>query len=115
MRAAPLLAIAVVGVLAGCYRTRFELSPPTPALPSAEYNNHFHFSLINILEISAPVDLLRACSGGPVAAIEEETGILGGIANAFLSYVIPILHVKNATVMCAFTGAPPPMMGPPGQ
>ena len=101
-----LLAIVATGALAGCYRTHFELTPPTPSLPSPIYDNHFHFSVINIIEISAPVDLSRACNGGPVATIYENTGVLGGIVNAIFSYALPILHVKNATVLCAYTGAP---------
>src|SRR5688500_14449824 len=112
-----LAALATVAALGGCYRTHFELTPPTPSLASAEYNGHFHFSVINVIEVSAPVDLARACGGGPVASIYEDTGVLGGIANALFSYVIPILHVKNATVYCAMGGGAPmgPPMGPPGQ
>ena len=107
-----LAALATMLALGGCYRTHFELTPPTPSVASAEYNGHFHFSVINIIEVSAPVDLARACGGGPVATIYEDTGILGGIANAIFCYVIPILHVKNATVYCAIGGGGP-MMGPP--
>jgi hypothetical protein len=116
-------AIALVTVT-GCYRTRFQLQPgPVVATPSPAYDNHFHFNLINLIEVSSPVDLNDACGGNVPAAIEEEVGILGAIANLALSYVIPILSVHNATVMCvvgmAPTGAPPmgPPMGPgmPGQ
>jgi hypothetical protein len=85
------------------------------AAPSAAYDNHFHFNIINLIEISSPVDLNQACGGNVPAAVEEEVGILGAIANIALSYVIPILSVHNATVMCA-VGAPGPMgppMGPP--
>lgn len=108
-----LATLLVLAALAGCYRTRFELTPPMPEIPSAAYDNHFHFSLINIIEISSPVDLQRACSGGPVVAIYEDTGIVGGIVNALFSYVLPILHVKNATVLCGYN--PGALMGPPRQ
>jgi len=120
------LALGAATLLGSCYRTHFELMPPTPSVKSQIYDNHFHFSVINIIEISAPVDLARACGGAPVASIYEDTGILGGIVNAIFSYAIPIFHVKNATVLCAYgqgpmgpppMGQPPmgqPPMGPPG-
>lgn len=106
--AAALLSIAA---LASCYRTRFDLTPPMPETPSPTYDNHFHLSVINIIEVSRPVDLQRACAGAPPTAIEEEVGVLGAIVNAVFSYVIPILSVHNATVMCP---AGPPMY-PQGQ
>jgi hypothetical protein len=110
-----LAALATVAALAGCYRTQFALTPPTPSVPSAEYDGHFHFSVLGFIEISAPVDLAAACGGGPVAAIHEDIGILGGIANAVFSTVFPILHVHNATVYCAVGGAQMgPSQGPPG-
>jgi hypothetical protein len=106
-------ALAAVVALASCYRTRYELTPPTPSIASGVYVNHFHFSLINIIEISKPVDLVSACGGKPVAYIYEHTGIVAGIANAFLSHVFQVLHMKNATVYCAFVPTPAPMATPP--
>ena len=102
-----LLSLAAIAGLAsaGCYRTRFDLAPPQPELPSTAYSDHFHISVINIIEVSRPVDLQRACMGAPPTAIEEQVGILGAIVNAFFSYVIPILSVHNATVYCPM-GAP---------
>jgi hypothetical protein len=102
-----LLSLAAIAALAsaGCYRTRFDLAPPQPELPSSAYNDHFHISVINIIEVSRPVDLQRACMGAPPTAIEEQVGILGAIVNAVFSYVIPILSVHNATVYCPM-GAP---------
>lgn len=101
--------IIVLALLAGCYRTRFELQPPVGyATPSPLYNDHFHLSLVNIIELSPPVDLAAACGGAPPAAIDEDVGVLGGIVNIFLSYYLPILHIHNATVLCPAQGAPPP-------
>ena len=110
-----LLSLAAITALsAGCYRTRYELSPPQPELASTAYSDHFHFSVINIIEVSRPVDLQRACNGAPPTAIEEQVGILGAIVNAALSYVFPIISVHNATVYCPM-GTPvggQPMMYP---
>lgn len=103
-----LLSLAAVAALGtGCYRTRFELSPPQPEMPSSQYNDHFHFSVINIIEISRPVDLQQACMGQPPTAIEEQVGILGAIVNAALSVVFPILSIHNATVYCPLGGGMP--------
>lgn len=103
---------AIAAAFAGCYRTRYELTPPTPSTASGVYVNHFHFSLINIIELSKPVDLVSACGGKPVAYIYEHTGVVAGIANAFLSHVFQVLHMKNATVYCAFVPTPPPITTP---
>jgi hypothetical protein len=100
-----LAAVAALG--AGCYRTRFEMSPPQAEVPSTEYNDHFHFSVINVIEVSRPLDLQRACGGAPPTAIEEQVGILGAIVNAVLSYFIPIISVHNATIYCPMGGAMP--------
>jgi len=97
-------------LLASCYRTRFELQPPVGyATPSPLYTDHFHVSLINIIEVSAPVDLAAACGGVPPAAIDEDVGILGALVNIVTSYVLPVLHVHNATVLCPVGNVPPPM------
>ena len=118
-RLAPSLALlgAVLGAVlpaAGCYRTRFELQPPVGyATPSPLYDNHFHVSLINIIELSAPVDLATACGGVPPAAIDEEVGVLGALVNVITSDAFPILHVHNATVLCPAGGAPPAMAPAP--
>jgi hypothetical protein len=113
---AAVLAVAALAS-AGCYRTRFDLSPPTPEMPSLTYPNKFHFSVLNIIEISRPVDLQSACMGAPPTAIEEEVGILGAIVNAVFSYWLPIFYVHNARVLCPATPAygpvAPPAYGPP--
>ncbi|HSD87169.1 MAG TPA: hypothetical protein VLB44_06625 [Kofleriaceae bacterium] len=115
-------AILAVALLAsgGCFRTKFQLQPPVPATPSATYDNHFHFNLINLIELSSPVNLQQACGGAPPAGIEEEVGVLGAIVNMVLGTYIPILSVHNATVYCTAGGAPmggmpmgPAPMGPP--
>ena len=120
MKRAVLVAAAMFA-LGGCYSMTFQMQPgPIGATPSPQYDNHFHFNLINLIEISSEIDLNSACNGNVPAAIEEEVGVLGAIANMALSYVFPILSVHNATVMCPVGGAPmgppmgaPPMGGPP--
>jgi hypothetical protein len=117
MKRAALVAAAMFA-LGGCYSITFQMQPgPVAAVPSPEYDNHFHFNLINLIELSSEVDLNSACNGNVPAAIEEDVGVLGAIANIALSYVIPILSVHNATVMCSVGGAPmgPPMGPPMGQ
>jgi hypothetical protein len=94
-------------LVASCYRTRFELQPPVGyATPSPLYTDHFHVALIGIIELSAPVDLGSACGGVPPAAIVEDVGVLGALVNIVTSYVIPVLHVHNATVLCPINAAP---------
>jgi len=106
--------IALVVASTGCYRTRYQLAPPVGyATPSPLYTDHFHLSVFNIIELSPPVDLSAACAGVPPAAIDEQIGVLGGLVNIFTSYVVPILHIHNATVLCPAGSGPPPMMGPP--
>lgn len=96
-------------LLAGCYRTRFELQPPVGyAMPSPLYTDHWHLSVINIIEVSAPVDLAAACGGAYPAAIDESEGVLAGIVNILTSYVFPVIHFHNATVLCPVQGGPPP-------
>lgn len=115
--ATTLVSLAAVASLAtGCYRTRFELSPPQPEQPSSMYNDHFHFSVINIIEVSRPLDLQAACMGTPPTAIEEQVGILGAIVNAVLSYFIPVISVHNATIYCPYNmGGQPPVYPTGGQ
>lgn len=107
--ASTLVSLAAIASLAtaGCYRTRFDLSPPQAEVPSTEYNDHFHFAVIGVVEISRPVDLQRACGGAPPTAIEEQIGILGAIVNAALSFAFRVLTVHNATVYCPMGGAMP--------
>jgi hypothetical protein len=116
MKSSTLLSLAAVAALGtGCYRTRFELAPPQPEQPSGIYNDHFHFSVINIIEVSRPLDLQAACNGAPPTAIEEQVGILGALVNAVLSYFIPIISVHNATIYCPYGGGVQPMYPTGGQ
>jgi hypothetical protein len=113
MKRALVAMIVASGLLAGgCYRTRFELTPPMPEGTSEQYDNHFHVSLINVIEISAPIDLATACGGGTTSAIEEKTGVAAGIVNLFLGSLVPIVHFTNARVKCGMQSGPPP--APPG-
>lgn len=107
--AGTLLSLAAVTALAsaGCYRTRFDLAPPQPEVPSSTYNDHFHFSLIGVIELSRPVDLQGACMGQPPTAVEEQIGVLGGLVNAVLFAVFGFLHVHNATLYCPMGGVAP--------
>ena len=107
-------ALLSVAALASCYRTRFELAPPQPELVSNVYNEHFHFSVIGILEISRPVDLQAACNGASPTAVEEQISVLGGIVNAVAFALLGILHVHNATLYCPM-GQGMPMQPYPSQ
>jgi hypothetical protein len=101
--------VLAMALLASCYRTRFELQPPVGyAIPSPLYNEHWHLSVLNIIEVSPPVDLGAACGGAYPAAIDESEGVLAGIVNIFTSYFFPIIHFHNATVLCPAQGGPPP-------
>lgn len=91
--------------LAGCYKTTYELKPPTMSTPKGE---HFHLGVIGIIELSSPINPAAEC-GGPDAsvAVNEQVSILGGLVNMVLGTFVPILHVHNATVGCGGGGAPP--------
>lgn len=98
-------------LLAGCYQTDILLRPPAgPVSPSPQVDDAFHMNLIDLIEISPPIDVQWACSGGPVA-IHEELSFVGGIVDAVLGTVIPILSVWNPTVLCGGGGGPMPPMG----
>lgn len=110
-RAIILAAALVLG--AGCYKTTYRMNPSgADGMPSQEYNHRFHFSVIGLVEISSPVDMARACQGGPVASIDERVSVLGGIVNLVLGTYIPILSVRNATVNCGGGQMGPAPMGP---
>jgi hypothetical protein len=116
------IALVAVAALAGCYRTRFDLAPPAPEMPSLVYDYQFHLSVIGLIEASAPVDLQRACAGAPPSAVEEEQGVISAIISAAVGYLVS-LH--NTTVLCPagmpgqmFPAYPPPggtYPGPGGQ
>ena len=124
------LALATtLALTAGCWRTTYLLAPPGQMTQtSAAYDQHMHWSLINVIELSSPVNLQLACNNAPPVAIEENVGVLGALINIVLDSYLPILHVHNATVLCPAgppmqmgqppMGAPmgqPPMGPPPGQ
>jgi hypothetical protein len=105
-RAALVATVVTMALLAGgCYRTRFDLTPPMAEGTSELYDNHFHVSLINVIEISDPIDLTSACAGGKATAIEEKIGVAAAFVNAFLGY-FPIVHFTNARVKCGMQGSP---------
>jgi len=110
------LALAATLALAGgCWRTTYLLQPPGQMTQtSAAYDQHMHWSLLNVIELSSPVNLQLACNNAPPVAIEEDVGILGALVNIVLDTYVPLLHVHNATVLCPV--GPPmqqPMMGQP--
>lgn len=118
--ASTLLTLAALGSLAtGCYRTRFDLAPPQPEQPSAMFSDHFHFSVIGIIEVSRPLDLQASCNGAAPTAAEEQINILGAIVNAVVRYFG--ISVHNATIYCPYGGGVQPIYPtggpypPPGQ
>jgi hypothetical protein len=108
-----ILAAALATSLVACQKTTYQLRAPSGASsPSAQYNDHFHLSIIGIIELSSPIDLNAAC-GGNADNVFEQVSVLGGIVNILLGNFIPILHVHNATVNCGAGGAPAPTAPPP--
>ncbi len=109
-----ILASLLATSLFACQKTHYQLKAPGGAsTPSAQYNDHFHLSVIGIVELSSPVDLNAACQGN-ADNVFEQVSVLGGIVNAILGTYIPILHVHNATVNCGAGGAPMPAPAPAG-
>lgn len=107
---------------AGCYKTTYLMQPGGGGMPSPAYTDHLHWSIINLIELSQPVNLQEACPGAAATSIDERVGVLGGILNAVLGTYVPILSVHNATVFCGAPagaiptfspGGPPPAAPPP--
>jgi hypothetical protein len=95
------LTIALIALFstAGCYKARIHLKPEPPVMASQVVKNQTHFSVIGIIELSAPVNLETACPGGTVT-IKEGITVLGGIINIVLGTFVPVLQVMNKTAMC---------------
>ncbi len=89
--------------LASCYKATIHLKPAQGAAPSPTVEDEMHFSLINIIEISDPVDMKAACAVSEPVQIKERLTFLGGIVNAVLGTYVPVLSVMNPTVMCSTT------------
>lgn len=107
-----LIALLVVASLAGCYRMKFEITPPVPEQPSALVNNNWHFSVIGIIELGK-IDMAAACGGQQASSVETRVGFLAGLVNWVLGTYFPVFQVHNATVNCPVGGAAPPAGGPP--
>ena len=102
---------ATLALTTGCWRTTYQLQPPGQMTQnSAVYDQHMHWSLINVIELSSPVNLQLACNNAPPVAIEENVGVLGALINIVLDSYLPLLHVHNATVLGPV--GPPMQMGP---
>jgi hypothetical protein len=97
-------ALCVV-LAAGCYKTQINLGAG-PGTRSGVVDNNMHLNLLNIVELSSPVDLVAACPGSQAVAIDERLSVLGGIVNIVLGRFIPILSVMNPSVDCAGGGMP---------
>ena len=63
MKSAIVLA-AALAASAGCYKTTYLMSPNGGGNPSTEYSDHYHWSIINLIE---PVILI--VMGGVIATI----------------------------------------------
>lgn len=109
MKSALVLA-AALAASGGCYKTTYMMQPSNIGTPSPTAGEHWHWSLLNIIELSSPVNLQEACPNAAPASIEESVTFLGGLINAVLGTYVPILSVHNASVYCG----PPGMMPPPG-
>ena len=107
-----LIALLVVASLAGCYKMKFELTPPVPEQPSALVAGKWHFSIIGIIELGK-IDMAAACGGQAPSSVETRVGFLAGLVNMIFSYYIPIFAVHNATVNCPVGGAAAPPAGAP--
>ncbi len=85
-----------------------------PAPPAVASIHSLQLNLIDLIEISSPVDINAAC-GGNAIAIEDSDTIVSGIINIILGEFIPIFSVWDAGVDCA-GGAPaaPPGAAPSG-
>ena len=104
-------ALAMALAAGGCFKTKIHLQQGE-GTPGA-VNQSLHFSVIGIIELSAPVNLAAACPGGTAVAIDDQLSLLGGIINLVLEYIVPV-EVWTPTVLCgAGGGAPPPAGGPP--
>jgi len=92
-----LLVAALAVAASGCYKSTIHLAdgPTTPS----PVQDQLHVNLINVVEVSAPVDLRAACPGG-AATIREQVGVFGGLVNIVLGTYLPILSVMNPSVDC---------------
>lgn len=93
------LLLVISLALASCYKTNIRLSSSAPAATSPAVADSMHFSLLGIIELSSPINLDAAC-GSESVVIEERLSFLGGIVNAVLGSVVPLLQVMNSTIHC---------------
>jgi hypothetical protein len=107
-----LVAALATATLGGCYKATIHVAD-APSSPSPQ-GFGYHFSVIGIIELSAPVDLRARCPQGPAVIRERET-FLGGLVNILLGTYIPVLQVMNDSVDCATGGAPPGEAAPMGE
>lgn len=109
------MSIALVAALgasaAGCYKANFHLSPGA-SVRSTSVDDATHFSVINIIEVSSPVDLRAACGGAAPVRASERVGPVGALVNLVLAWAFPIFAVMNPSVDCPVGAAPPPDPGP---
>lgn len=111
-----LLSLALVVSLASCQKTHYQLrAPGAPLAESIVYRSRLHVSLINLVEVSSPVDIAAACAGG-ADAMFEEVSPLGIVINVLVGSIIPVLSVRNVTGGCAMAGfgGPPAPAAPAG-
>lgn len=99
------IALALCVSLTGaCYRANIRMAN-TAATRSSVADDKMHFSVIGVLELSAPVDMNASCAGAGVAGIHEEQTFLGGFVGMFFDNIIPIFSLMNASVECGNTAA----------
>lgn len=90
----PLLAVAALLVLPGCFRIQY-VTREQPA-PSATDESWHHGLAWGIAEISDPVDLPHICPDG-YARVDSRTTFLNGFVQAFTA---SIYSPQTVTVTC---------------
>src|SRR5689334_23108703 len=97
------LAAATLG---GCYHANIHLADGA-GMPGA-VNEQFHLSVIGLFELSAPIDLKAACSGGQAVVIHDHMNFIGGL----ITDIVGFISVMTPTVDCGGGSAPAAPTGP---
>jgi len=92
--------IGVAFASAGCFSATIHLAEAPVASRSPVVDGSFHFNLLDLIEISDPIDLNAACAGRQPLAIEEGLGPLGALFNLVVGNTIPIVTAMNSSVIC---------------
>ena len=109
------IGLSLAATLAGgCYTTVYQFGQP-PVMPSSTYWETWHHQLLfALVEISDPVDLVRACPQGSVSEIREKVSFLNGLVTGVIRAALFGFPLWNAREVSAWCGqaAPPPLTAP---